>query len=313
MEYYVADPTWKVFGIKSREYYLEKNVIPGNFHSNVPEDIIKSFKTVTQLTAQAYYYYPLYDEALNKALRIFELAIKLKAKQLGLKKESLNNLINKLCKIQNLAHLQNTLHRARGIRNTHMHPENHSSGWFMARGKGNIQMFSNFINELFLQESELNILREERENLEKFREEISSNPICIQVNNSEFYGEEINALRVFPTAGEIKMAISVLPYYENIARLIENMHTEPYAIYLTKYTIENGCLKGKLLNGEQIKIKNSKGRFAAEERERWLNNIKNSEKKEWKQMYFSAIEDKFIWKCEELIYNSYYKSEAYIS
>ena len=313
MEYYVADPTWEVFGIKSREDYLERNVIPGNFHSNVPEDIIKSFKTVTQLTAQAYYYYPLYDEALNKALRIFELAIKLKAKQLGLKKESLNNLINKLCKIQNLAHLQDTLHRARGIRNTHMHPENHSSGWYMARGKGNIQMFSNFINELFLEESQLNNLREERENLEKFREEISSKPICIQINNSEFYGEEINAIRVFPTAGEINIAISVVPYYENIARLIENMHTEPYAMYLTKYTIENGCLKGELLNGERIEIKNSKGRFAAEERIRWLNNIKNSEKKEWKPMYFNAVKDKFIWNCEEMIYNSYCKSEEYIS
>ena len=123
MEYYVADPTWEVFGIKSREDYLEKNVIPGNFHSNVPEDIIKSFKTVTQLTAQAYYYYPLHDEALNKALRIFELAIKLKAKKLDLKKESLNNLINKLCNIQNLEHLKDTLHRARKIRNIHMHPK----------------------------------------------------------------------------------------------------------------------------------------------------------------------------------------------
>jgi len=312
MEYYVADPTWEVFGIKSREDYLDKNVIPGNFHSNVPKDIIKSFKTVTQLTTQAYYYYPLYDEALNKALRIFELAIKLKAKELDLKKESLNNLINKLCKIQNLEHLKDTLHRARGIRNVHMHPENHNSGWYMARGKGNIQMFSNFINELFLQESELNILREERENMEKFREEISSNPICIQVNNSEFYGEEINAIRVFPAAGEIKIAISVLPYYENIARLIENMHTEPYAMCFTKYTVENGSLKGELLNGEKIEIKNSEGQFAAVERIRWLNNIENSEKKEWKRMYFSAIKDKFIWNCEEKIYNSYCNSEEYI-
>lgn len=305
MEYYVPDSTWEVFGIKSREDYLEKNVIPGNFHSNVPEDIIKSFKTVTQLTAQAYYYYPLYDEALNKALRIFELAIKLKAKELNLKKESLNNLINKLCNSQNLEHLKDTLHRARKIRNIHMHPENHNSGWYMVRGKGNIQMFSNFINELFLEDSQMENLRKERENLEQFRERISSNSICIQINNSEFYGEEINAIRIFPPAGEIKLAISVLPYYDNIGKLIENMYTEPHAIYLNEYTVENDCLKGKLLDGEKIEIKNSKGQFAAGERLRWIKNIENSEKNEWKQMYFNAIKDKFVWKCEELIYNSY--------
>jgi hypothetical protein len=313
MEYYVADPTWEVFGIKSREDYLERNVIPGNFHSNVPEDIIKSFKTVTQLTAQAYYYYPLYDEALNKALRIFELAIKLKAKQLSLKKESLNNLINKLCKIQNLAHLQDTLHRARGIRNTHMHPENHSSGWYMARGKGNIQMFSNLINEMFLKDDELEFYKLEREKFKNFLKLADDAPLCFHINDLEYFAKEINGFRIFPRFDSIKVAMSVIPYYTNITEIMDYRYTEPFIIFLNEYSFKEKSIIGKTAKGEEIIFRVSKSKLALAEQEKWEMGIANSKNSDFKEVHFDSIKDKFIWKCEELIYDSYCNSEAYIS
>jgi hypothetical protein len=312
MEYFKPDDTWEVFGIKSKEEYLEKNVIPGNFHPLVPEDVIKSFKTVTHLTAQAYYYYPIYDEALNKCLRIFELAIKLKAKQLGLKKDSLNNLINKLCQVQHLEHLKKTLHRARTIRNMQMHPENHSAGWFMIKGKGNIQMFANFINEMFLEEAELNYMMSEREKFEDFRNSISENPFCIQLNENEFYAEEINSIRVFPNFGSIKAAISVVPYYENITDLLDKMYTKPYVLYLKDYRVEGSLIMGETIDGINLSIGTTKSELAMEQRDNWLADIQKSEKKDWKDVYFASMKDKFIWKCEEMIYRDSWNREVEI-
>lgn len=312
MNYFEPDETWGVFKINSRKEFVEKNVVVGNFHHLVPDDVIKSFRTVTQLTAQAYYYYPLYDEALNKGLRIFELAIKLKAKQLGLKRDSLNNLINKLCQIEHLEHLRETLHRARTIRNIQMHPENHSAGWFLVKGKGNIQMFANFINELFLEDVELNSMKSEREKLENFRSSISKNPIFIQLNENEFYAEEINSIRVFPKSGPIKAAISVVPFYENITDLLDTMYTEPYIIYLKDYRVKDSLIKGETIDGINLFIGTTKSGLARKEQVNWLANIQKSEKRAWKDLYFVSMKDKFTWKCEELIYRDSWNTDAEI-
>tara|TARA_Y100000588_G_C14101532_1_gene859039 strand:+ start:144 stop:1085 length:942 start_codon:yes stop_codon:yes gene_type:complete len=313
MEYFKPDETWKVFGIKSREDYVGKNVIPGNFHSNVPEDIIKSFKTVTQLTAQAYYYYPLYDEALNKALRVFELAVKLKAKQLDLKKDSLNNLINKLCKIQNLEHLKESLHRARGIRNIHMHPENHSFGWFMAKGKGNIKMFSNLINEMFLDDVELKLIKEERQKFKNFMKLLVNSILCFQISDLEYFAQEINGFRIFPRSNSIKAAISVIPFYPNITEVMDKRYTEPFIIYLDEYCFKEESIIGKTLEGEDIIFRASKSELALAEQKKWKEGIAHSKNNEVKKYHFATTKDKFIWKCEEMIYNSYCKTDECIS
>jgi hypothetical protein len=47
----------------------------------LPEET-KSFVPCKHIAAQAYYHYPLCDEEASKALRIMELAVKLKCKQL---------------------------------------------------------------------------------------------------------------------------------------------------------------------------------------------------------------------------------------
>ena len=37
--YYTADMLWKKFGAPTREEYAQKYIIPGRFHSLVPEEI----------------------------------------------------------------------------------------------------------------------------------------------------------------------------------------------------------------------------------------------------------------------------------
>ena len=306
MKYFIPDDRWALFGIGSKEDYLQKNVIEGNFHDNVPEDIIKSFETVTQLTAQAYYYYPIYDEALNKALRIFELAVKLKAIELGLGKGNLYKMINEICTRTHFEHLKQVFHRAREIRNLHMHPERHSAGWFMAKGKGNIQMFGNCINEIFLGNQELENRRSKRKKLEFLQQSVLKGPIGVEIKDRVFFVESISSFRVFSKSGKIKVALCFTPYYDNIAELINRMNCTPYYIILDDFSLNGHEINGKTMDGMVVRIHSTKNLIALEQQRVWSEEVENQDQQ---QVYFRSVTDRFIWQCEDLIYNCSWKGE----
>jgi hypothetical protein len=135
-EYYKFDERWESFGVSDLKSYEDKFVIKGKFHDLVPKDIRESFITVEYLMAHAYYFWPMYDEAMNKALRILEMAIKLKAKELEipLKKPDKKGkewdmkqaeLIDIIWNGEHFKELKARLDRARKIRNWGMHPDKH--------------------------------------------------------------------------------------------------------------------------------------------------------------------------------------------
>lgn len=47
----------------------------------VPEDIVKDYEIVEYIMAYTYYYYPMFEEALRKLLTMYEMALKLKYKE----------------------------------------------------------------------------------------------------------------------------------------------------------------------------------------------------------------------------------------
>jgi hypothetical protein len=269
MKYFIPDDRWEFFGIDSKEDYVQKNVIESNFHDDVPADIIKSFKTVTQLTAQAYYYYPIYDEALNKALRIIELAVKIKGAELDLSEGNLFKTINEICKRPNFEHLKDVFHRAREIRNIHMHPKKHSAGWFMAKGKGNIQMCGNCINEIFLQDQELKKRRSERKKLE-FLQQSLRGPIGVEVRDKVFFVEAISSFRIFSEAGKVKVVFCLTPYYDDIADRIKKMNCTPYYIILDKFRSNENEINGKTVDGVPVTIKSTENIIALEQQKNGL-------------------------------------------
>ena len=67
-EWYQPDDRWPALGIGSREDYVAAYVFAGRFHPGVPADVVQAYETVSHLMAQAWYHYPLYDEALAKLL-----------------------------------------------------------------------------------------------------------------------------------------------------------------------------------------------------------------------------------------------------
>ena len=157
--YFEPDSRWENFEVSNREEYLYKFVIKGHFHKDVPGDILKDYKVVEYLMAHAYYYWPMYDEALNKVLRSIETALKIKAKMFGISLiERISKKGNKIYKtFENLideifidgynTELRDQLHRIRTIRNPEIHKD-HSSfmGGFTYQ---NMMIFVNILNDMF--------------------------------------------------------------------------------------------------------------------------------------------------------------------
>ena len=181
-EYLKQDPTWKAFGITNFKSYKEQFVLTGMFHKNVPKDIVDAFKVVEHLLATAYYHYPAYDEAGAKILRIIEMAVKQKCRQLNVsldtpsknpnklpRPKELKILIDKLHEAEPGKHLQEQLDRLRELRNSVIHRADHS---FV--GPMNYRMIRQcviVINKIFISEK---TLKQFNDHLLKMKEKIQN-------------------------------------------------------------------------------------------------------------------------------------------
>lgn len=177
IEYLGVDERWEIFGTNSLEEHIQKNVVRGVFEKNVPKDIVDDYKTIEYQQVYSYYHWPLLDEALNKGLRLLEMAIKLKAKESGIalksyavkpKEKRFSQLIDEVCKEEPLLQLKETIHHLRNIRNFTIHKE--ANSYFGGLGglvRRNLQRLVNLINDLFQDPEVLkfNLLSEKAESL----------------------------------------------------------------------------------------------------------------------------------------------------
>jgi hypothetical protein len=155
MQYHQPDERWSLFGCSDYNDYLKKFMVTGRFHEGVPEDVKKSYETIEQLIAHAWYHYPMYDEALNKLLRTFEIAVKQKGKEAN---RELAQLIKTVCEHEPHKRLSLFLNYLRDLRNHQMHPEKHSFAGGIMYEK--IRLTVNIINVLFATESFIKRLNE---------------------------------------------------------------------------------------------------------------------------------------------------------
>jgi hypothetical protein len=148
-DWYEHDSTWNVW-VKNREEYVEKFVHEGRFHSGVHEDVVKDFRIATHIMAGAWYHYPMYDEAIRKLLITVEMAVMLRANEVGIdvpERAHLETVIKKLFpKSREL--FSDQLHRLRKIRNRYAHPKHHSFGAIALRPI--IPVLINALNRIFL-------------------------------------------------------------------------------------------------------------------------------------------------------------------
>ena len=166
--WYEPDKTSAFVGnFESKEAFAEKQVVRGHFHASVPEDIVKSYKTVEYLMAHAWYHWPMFDEALRKLLGMVEMAVKQRSEALEIDlayeytdkggkqkigKKNFYRLIEDLSGKEPKKELKNWLHDVRWLRNFFSHPEGDTLMGGMVIGK--IKNIVNLVNLIFLDEAD---------------------------------------------------------------------------------------------------------------------------------------------------------------
>jgi hypothetical protein len=251
--YYEPDDRWDLYGITTKEQFEHQFVVKGYFHAQVPEDVVGAFTTVEYLQAHSYYYWPMYDEAFNKALRLLEMAVKQKAKQLcqSLKNKSFDQLINEICKQPYRERLNTDLHRARKIRNNQVHIESNSySGAIGGKGK-NFKLFINVINELFRDEEWLNYNFALQQNAVQKIGPLQNQLLVLETGGTKILIKSIPIWRIVDQS----LFLVCVPILQNVRiELEEHRYSPPIALELVSYMFQDSYISGKEGNGMDIRL-----------------------------------------------------------
>lgn len=267
MKWFEPDDRWETYGVKSKEDFMENLVVTGKFHAKVPNDIVNAFETVSYLLAHSYYHWPMQDEALSKALLVMEMAVKLKAKQLNISLDlplnkkgrsftkRLVDVIDEVCKVDNLQFLRPDFDRARDLRNMMMHPEKHSYMGALAQVKKNYMLFNNIINMLFLEPEAIIELINKRANVKEQLEVFKNSLFVLETSNKKILIDTILYYKYFKHSDNELLLLFVNPLLLNVyERLTNHQFDKPMLVVLKSFTIDKLSITGLDLEGNVVKI-----------------------------------------------------------
>ena len=315
MEYFKPDETWEVFGIKSKEEFISKLVVEPKFHKNVPEDLNKSFRTVSFLLAHSYYHWPMFDEALSKALLVMEMAVKLKAKKLNIdlkllpnKKgvqydKRLSDLIKEVCTGPFKALIED-FGRARNLRNYKMHPSKYTFMGGLSKANYNCYLFINIINQLFLPENELNDLIIKQEHLKEKLLPFKSGLLVLKFDDKKILidGFHIFKYREFEEKPLLMLYINPLTTKVD-EQYSQKKYPDPLILSFSKFEITDNGILGSDLEGEPIKIyfdDNEDNLKTYLKYNKELSKVTETDL----NMFMQADSQRALWKIEKLIYEN---------
>jgi len=325
MEYFKPDDTWEVLGINSREEFVNTFVVVGKFHEDVPDDIVKSFKTVTYLLAHSYYYYPLLDEALSKALLIMEMAVKLKAKQLRIdlkrppnKKgitydKKLAEIIKEVCSQPYLSFLKLEFERARGLRNQKMHPVKHSFMGIASRANSNAHLFINIINLLFSSQHELEQINIKNKTLKEELSIFKNGLFVLEYNETKILIVDIHSSKYVKGNRSGLFLLYVNPIFNNVDKIfIQKQYPDPLVLAFKSFNINNSILEAIDSNDSPVRIYTTD---KPENLSRWYLYSEELKKVEAADLnlYMNMNGNRVLWQMEALIYNNCWEDTHLIS
>lgn len=258
-KWYKVDDRWSVFDINSFEYYLKKKVVYPCFHPNVPEDVIKAYETVEYLLVHAWNYWQFYDEAYNKVLRVFEIAVKQKAIQENIslkndkKDKSLHNIINEI--YQNapnyLENLKFSLQNIRKLRNTQMHPDRNSFRGIVGNTQKLIKLVINLINQIFMPEEWHKVNYELAQQINPKLENTKDSLFVLEYNKPSILIDEI----IHCTPIDNILFVACNPVITNVLEAISSRkYNTPVILTITDCEISDDSIKGKSIDGHSINI-----------------------------------------------------------
>ena len=315
MEWYEPDDRWEVWGIKSKEEFVDKFVVPGKFHGKVPADVVEAFKTVTYLMAHAYYYYPIYDEAMSKALLIMEMAIKLKAEELNIslklspnKKgdvydKKLYKIIEEVCEYEHLKFLGPELNRARYMRNFKMHQRNYSIYGALGYTHRNVMFFVNIINTLFLKREELNCIKQKTNQINKWVDIFNEGLSVLEYAKGRIFVNTIYKFKYFKENQKELLLLFVQPVLIDVKSAVENYDHTPLVLGLNTFILEDDNLLGSDIDGNPVKIYPSSKLENLVDYKNYMDDWETIARAD--QDHFTLMMAReALWRFEELMYNN---------
>ncbi|WP_289044080.1 hypothetical protein [uncultured Olleya sp.] len=322
MDWYEPDTRWNLY-TTSREDFVNKFVVEGKFHNNVPQDIVNSFKTATYLLAHSYYHWPMIDEAMSKVLLILEMTIKLKAKQLDipLEKKTKNNrtikkrlvdIIDAVFKKEDLQFLKADFNRARNLRNIKMHPERLFYMGAMGFTDANARLFVNTINLLFLDTKKLKALQSKIECIEANLQPFKTGLQVLEFQNKKILidGFYMFKYREFNTNKLLMLYLNPLTTKVQ-EQFVEHKYTEPLVLTFTDFEIKEDSIEGVDLDGKPIKIytndkeQNLKTYYDYNEA---LSKVSESDI----NTFVNSNSSKALWQMERIVYENCWVEESLI-
>jgi len=227
--YYQPDPTWESFGVTNHQLFIEKFVVPAHFHAAVPEDVKKEYEVAEHMMALSYYHYPMYDSAFHKLLGIFEMAVKLRCKELDIPIErrsstgktnlvALNDLIKKLTVSELYPGMEGLMYWSKEFRNYFSHPNQYQlMGQLCHRGMITIV---NIINQLFIPVDQYHYQLRRKSEFQTEMEGFQEIPLGLIHDEKMRILSNPNLLDVFQVGEDMVFAVSFEPILKDTAEFI---------------------------------------------------------------------------------------------
>lgn len=260
--YHIPDPRWSLFRANTYEAYLETMLVKGRFHTQVPKDVVDAFEVVEYLSALAYYKWEIYDEAVNKAFRILEMAVKQKAKEadIPLSRETrrgrvinrpLSELIEDLLDKPHLQSLKGQFDRAREMRNFAMHADSNMYMGGTSNTKGNLILFVNIINQLFLDDEFLLHQDEETRRLQAKIEKLQNKALVFEKGETHYL---LKGILYFKLVKHVLFLVCDHVLDNAYETLSQHTYSPPMVLALNKYEIDEGGIRGSFVDGGEMSI-----------------------------------------------------------
>jgi hypothetical protein len=281
-DWYQPDDIWKAVGIQDRDTFVQRCVFAGRFHAQVPEDVVRAYGTASHLMAQAWYHYPLYDEAIAKLLFTVEIAVKQRCQQVGValttsnavgrtRSIRLQALIDQLLAIEphKGQFLGQWLHYVRDLRNSFAHPDRYSYGGISLRH--HIVPLLNLLNFLFLDET---VMEESASYVAALHQQVPSAANLLGVTWQE---TNIVLLRAEPQCaiqvdGQWRVIWAFYPLISKLSEALTRHQIQaPIVLTLTNLNVIDSGISGtSLATGQTVKLTAAPDWQRATESERQL-------------------------------------------
>lgn len=319
MNYLEPESFWEASNLKTHQVFIDKYVVEGKFHKNVPQDIKDAFATVSYLLAFAYYRYQFLDEAVTKTLVVLEMAIKLKAKELNIsldnpptkkgvvRSKNLGQLVDEVLEELELGFYKQSFHRARNIRNRKVHPDSHTFMGVAGAPKENLQLFVNLINILFLAKEDITLINAQRAKISEGLITFNKKLLVLEKDEKRYLVYKISDFKTLTINTRSITLLVCLPVLNLSERKLEDCSFKAIILELCSVEFYENGISGITFSGEAIKIRITKDERNIDT----LKSFKEAYEKEDQNtqfLYNDQLGRSTDWKLQEILYNTCWSS-----